>query len=128
MARRFFGQWCKRSARIARHRSAQSKSREPFHYRDRHRGGQDTHRRPTLASVACVRRTLRRNEADLLRRSSGRRILLAAGSEGLRIEEINPVWLKAPVAPLVGSLMEGWHIDIERILTSFRALKIGLNT
>jgi len=49
--------------------------------------------------------------------------LLAAGSEGLRIEEINPVWLKAPVAPLVGSLMEGWDIDIERILTSFRALQ-----
>ncbi len=49
--------------------------------------------------------------------------LLAAGSEGLRIEEINPVWLKAPVAPLVGSLMEGWDIDIERILTAFRALQ-----
>jgi len=49
--------------------------------------------------------------------------LLAAGSEGLRIEEINPVWLKAPVAPLVGSLMEGWDIDIERILTAFRALR-----
>ena len=49
--------------------------------------------------------------------------LLAAGSEGLRIEEINPVWLKAPVAPLVGSLMEGRDIDIERILTAFRALQ-----
>ena len=49
--------------------------------------------------------------------------LLAAGSEGLTIEEINPVWLKAPVAPLVGSLMEGWDIDIERILTAFRALR-----
>ena len=49
--------------------------------------------------------------------------LLAAGTEGLRIEEINPVWLKAPVAPLVGSLMEGWDIDIEHILTVFRALQ-----
>ncbi len=49
--------------------------------------------------------------------------LLAAGGEGLTIEEINPVWLKAPVAPLVGSLMEGWDIDIERILTVFRALQ-----
>ena len=49
--------------------------------------------------------------------------LLAAGSEGLTIEEINPVWLKAPVAPLVGSLMEGWDIDIEHILTVFRALQ-----
>jgi dethiobiotin synthetase len=49
--------------------------------------------------------------------------LLAAGSEGLRIEEINPIWLKAPVAPLVGSLMEEWDIDIEPILTAFRALQ-----
>ena len=49
--------------------------------------------------------------------------LLAAGSEGLRIEEINPVWLKTPAAPLVGSLTEGVNIDIERILAAFRALQ-----
>ncbi len=50
-------------------------------------------------------------------------LLLAAGSEGLRIEEINPVWLKTPAAPLVGSLTEGVNIDIERILAAFRALR-----
>ena len=50
-------------------------------------------------------------------------LLLAAGSEGLRIEEINPVWLKTTAAPLVGSLTEGVNIDIERILASFRALQ-----
>ena len=50
-------------------------------------------------------------------------LLLAAGSEGLRIEEINPVWLKTPAAPLVGSLTEGVNIDIERILAAFRALQ-----
>ena len=50
-------------------------------------------------------------------------LLLAAGSKGLRIEEINPVWLKTPAAPLVGSLTEGVNIDIERILASFRALQ-----
>jgi dethiobiotin synthetase len=49
--------------------------------------------------------------------------LLAAGSEGLKIEEINPVWLKTPAAPLVGSLTEGVNIDIERILAAFRALQ-----
>jgi dethiobiotin synthetase len=49
--------------------------------------------------------------------------LLAAGSEDLRIEEINPVWLKTPAAPLVGSLTEGVNIDIERILAAFRALQ-----
>ena len=50
-------------------------------------------------------------------------LLLAAGSEGLRIEEINPIWLKTPAAPLVGSLTEGVNIDIERILAAFRALQ-----
>jgi dethiobiotin synthetase len=50
-------------------------------------------------------------------------LLLAAGSEGLRIEEINPVWLKTPAAPLVGSLTEEVNIDIDRILAAFRALQ-----
>jgi dethiobiotin synthetase len=50
-------------------------------------------------------------------------LLLAAGSEGLRIEEVNPIWLKTPAAPLVGSLKEGANIDIERILAAFRALQ-----
>ena len=50
-------------------------------------------------------------------------LLLAAGSEGLRIEEINPIWLKTPAAPLVGSLTEGANIDIERILAAFHALQ-----
>ena len=50
-------------------------------------------------------------------------LLLAAGSKGLRIEEINPIWLKTPAAPLVGSLTEGVNIDIERILAAFRGLQ-----
>ena len=50
-------------------------------------------------------------------------LLLAAGSEDLRIEEINPIWLKTPAAPLVGSLTEGTNIDIERILAAFHALQ-----
>ena len=50
-------------------------------------------------------------------------LLLAAGSEGLRIEEINPIWLKTPAAPLVGSLTEETNIDIERILAAFHALQ-----
>ena len=50
-------------------------------------------------------------------------LLLAAGSEGFRIDEINPVSLKTPAAPLVGSLKEGVNIDIERILAAFHALQ-----
>src|SRR5207237_10583246 len=49
--------------------------------------------------------------------------LLAAGSEGLRIEEINSVWLKTPAASLAGSLMEGVYIDLERVLAAFHALQ-----
>jgi dethiobiotin synthetase len=50
-------------------------------------------------------------------------LLLAAGSESLTIDEINPVWLKTPAAPIVGSFVEEANIDIEQILAAFRALK-----
>ena len=39
-------------------------------------------------------------------------LLLAAGSDGLTIDEVNPVWLKTPAAPIVGSLMEKVDIDV----------------
>jgi dethiobiotin synthetase len=50
-------------------------------------------------------------------------LLLAAGSDGLTIDDVNPVWLKTPAAPIVGSLVEEMNIDIERILAAFRALQ-----
>jgi dethiobiotin synthetase len=50
-------------------------------------------------------------------------LLLAAGSDGLTIDDVNPVWLKTPAAPIVGSLIEKTNIDIERILASFHALQ-----
>ncbi len=50
-------------------------------------------------------------------------LLLAAGSDGLMIDDINPVWLKTPAAPIVGSLMEEVSIDIEHILAAFHALQ-----
>jgi dethiobiotin synthetase len=50
-------------------------------------------------------------------------LLLAAGSESLTIDEINPVWLKTPAAPIVGSCVEEANIDIEQILAAFRALE-----
>ncbi len=50
-------------------------------------------------------------------------LLLAAGSDGLLIDDINPVWLKTPAAPIVGSLMEEVSIDIEHILAAFHALQ-----
>ncbi|HZA38889.1 MAG TPA: dethiobiotin synthase [Candidatus Baltobacteraceae bacterium] len=50
-------------------------------------------------------------------------LLLAAGSDGLTIDEVNPVWLETPAAPIVGSLMEEVKIDIVQILAAFRALQ-----
>jgi dethiobiotin synthetase len=49
--------------------------------------------------------------------------LLAAGSDGLTINDVNPVWLKTPAAPIVGSLMEKASIDVEKILASFQTLQ-----
>jgi len=50
-------------------------------------------------------------------------LLLAAGSDGLTIEDINPVWLKTPAAPIVGSLIEKTNIHIENMLAAFHALQ-----
>jgi dethiobiotin synthetase len=50
-------------------------------------------------------------------------LLLAAGIDGLTIDDVNPVWLKTPAAPMVGSLMEKIDIDIDQILSAFRALQ-----
>ena len=50
-------------------------------------------------------------------------LLLAAGSDGLTIDEINPVWLKTPAAPIVGSVIENVKIDVEPILAAFHALQ-----
>jgi dethiobiotin synthetase len=55
-----------------------------------------------------------RRDAELLR---------AAGSASLTIDDVNPVWLKTPVAPIVGSLMEKAQIDIARILSVFHTLQ-----
>ena len=49
--------------------------------------------------------------------------LLAAGSDGLTIDDVNPVWLKTPAAPIVGSVMEKVDIDIDRILAAFHGLQ-----
>jgi dethiobiotin synthetase len=43
-------------------------------------------------------------------------LLLAAGSEGLTIDEINPIWLKTPAAPFAAALVEQIDIDIPHVL------------
>jgi dethiobiotin synthetase len=50
-------------------------------------------------------------------------MLLATGSDGLTIDDVNPVWLKTPAAPVVGSLMEKAPIDVEKIFAAFQTLQ-----
>jgi len=49
--------------------------------------------------------------------------LLAAGSDGLTVDDVNPVWLKTPAAPIVGSLVEKVDIDVDHILAAFHSLQ-----
>jgi len=50
-------------------------------------------------------------------------VLLAAGSDSLTIDDVNPLWLKTPAAPIVGSLMEKVDISVDRILSAFYSLR-----
>ena len=50
-------------------------------------------------------------------------LLLAASGTGLTIDDVNPVWLRTPAAPIVGTHAEEVNIDIEYILAAFHALK-----
>ena len=50
-------------------------------------------------------------------------LLLAAGTDGLTIDDVNPVWLKTPAAPIVGSLMEKVDISVDHILSAFHSLQ-----
>jgi len=49
--------------------------------------------------------------------------ILAASDSGLMIDEVNPVWLKAPLAPLVAARIENVNIDIDQIFAAFASLR-----
>jgi dethiobiotin synthetase len=50
-------------------------------------------------------------------------LLLAASREGLTLDEVNPVSLKTPVAPLAAALAEKVDIDIDAVLNAFAQLQ-----
>jgi len=50
-------------------------------------------------------------------------LLLAASREGLALDEVNPVSLKTPVAPLTAALAEKVDIDIDAVLNAFAQLQ-----
>jgi dethiobiotin synthetase len=49
-------------------------------------------------------------------------LLLAAGCDGLSLDEINPIWLKTPVAPFTAAEIENFNFNPETILQAFRSL------
>lgn len=49
--------------------------------------------------------------------------LLAAGIDGLTLDEVNPLWLKTPLAPFPAARIEGANIDVERALGAFQSLQ-----
>jgi dethiobiotin synthetase len=51
------------------------------------------------------------------------RLLLAASEEGISLDQLNPVWLRSPVAPAVAAEIERVQIDIEKIVASYRELQ-----
>jgi dethiobiotin synthetase len=42
--------------------------------------------------------------------------------EGLRLEEVNPVWLKFPAAPYTAAMMENRRFDVSELITGFHSL------
>jgi dethiobiotin synthetase len=50
-------------------------------------------------------------------------LLLAAGSEGFTIDEINPLWLRTPAAPFAAALIEKVKIEIEPLLSALAELQ-----
>lgn len=50
-------------------------------------------------------------------------LLLAAGSEGLTVDEVNPIWLKTPAAPYSASMIEDVQIDVPLLLAGLTRLR-----
>jgi dethiobiotin synthetase len=63
-----------------------------------------------MKPICCGDRT----DAELLREASGARLTL---------DEINPVWLSAPAAPLVAADMEKCAVDLDLIRAAFARLR-----
>lgn len=48
--------------------------------------------------------------------------LLEAGTRGVTLDEINPVWLKTPASPYAAAMIENRLLDIERVIEAFHGL------
>jgi dethiobiotin synthetase len=50
-------------------------------------------------------------------------LLLAASSDGLTIDEVNPLWLRTPAAPLPAAIAESVAIEPQQLLEGLHALQ-----
>ena len=50
-------------------------------------------------------------------------LLLAASDTGLTLDDVNPVWLRTPAAPLAAAIAEGRQIDVELIHAQLQRLR-----
>src|SRR6478672_5745385 len=50
-------------------------------------------------------------------------LLLAAGADGLTIEQINPVWYTTPVSPFTAAQIENREFKLDPILSAFAELQ-----
>ena len=50
-------------------------------------------------------------------------LLLAASDPGLTLDDVNPVWLRTPAAPLTAALAEERQIDLQLIRQQFHGLR-----
>ncbi len=48
--------------------------------------------------------------------------LANASSEGLTVEEVNPVWLKVPAAPYAAAMMENRRFELNEVIGCFQEL------
>lgn len=55
-----------------------------------------------------------RADAEELRRAS---------EEGLSLDDVNPIWLKAPLAPMPAAEIEGRKIEIDKVLHRYEQLR-----
>lgn len=54
--------------------------------------------------------------------------LLDASTAGCTLDEINPVWLKAPASPYTAALLENRHLDLDEVRAALRALESRCDT
>jgi len=50
-------------------------------------------------------------------------LLVAASSDGVSIDDVNPCWLKTPAAPMTAAQIEQVKIDVGALLEAFTALR-----